>query len=278
MRSRLTLTAYVPGLKWGMRISDRCYAVTGLGCSTPWCVNAGIIAGDNLTLIVDTGYNALGAQTILGYATAVRPGNKLRVINTEKHFDHICGNGLFLAHGIEVWGHAGISRTASEFQREFAEFNDGISNATRRERKEAAAFFHDTRVVNPSHHVKHNTRWDLGSCSAEILLTPGHTPTNLCVWIPDDRVLFTGDCLISEYLPNLDEGTPADWQTWLESLQRVESLNPTVVVAGHGPVLRGDQVQSAVDTVRQVLEESIARGYSPTAKRPVELAARDAST
>jgi glyoxylase-like metal-dependent hydrolase (beta-lactamase superfamily II) len=77
-----------------MRVSHRCYAVTGLGCSTPWCVNAGIVAGDHLTLIVDTGYNPLSAQTILGYASAVRLGNELRVINTEKHFDHICGNAF----------------------------------------------------------------------------------------------------------------------------------------------------------------------------------------
>jgi glyoxylase-like metal-dependent hydrolase (beta-lactamase superfamily II) len=83
----------------------------------------------------------------------------------------------------------------------------------------------------------------------------------------------TGDCLISKYLPNLDAGTPADWQAWLESLKRIEALKPAIVVAGHGPVARGDEVQIIVDTVRRVLEESIARGYSPTANRPVELEA-----
>jgi glyoxylase-like metal-dependent hydrolase (beta-lactamase superfamily II) len=85
--------------------------------------------------------------------------------------------------------------------------------------------------------------------------------------VPDDEVLFTGDCLISEYLPNLDAGTPVDWQIWLESLKRIESLKPTIVVAGHGPVARGNEVQVIVETVRRVLQESIARGYSPTANR-----------
>ena len=80
--------------------------------------------------------------------------------------------------------------------------------------------------------------------------------------MPEDRVLFTGDCLIREYLPNLDAGTREDWQVWLESLKRIEALRPAVVVAGHGPVARGDEVQVIVNIVRRVLEESIARGQS----------------
>jgi glyoxylase-like metal-dependent hydrolase (beta-lactamase superfamily II) len=79
--------------------------------------------------------------------------------------------------------------------------------------------------------------------------------------------LFTGDCLISEYLPNLDAGTPADWQVWLESIDRLEALHPAIMMPGHGPVARGGEIQSVMDTVRQVLRESIARGYSPTAER-----------
>jgi glyoxylase-like metal-dependent hydrolase (beta-lactamase superfamily II) len=120
---------------------------------------------------------------------------------------------------------------------------------------------------SPNHQIDSGTRFDLGGCTVEILLTPGHTVTNLSVWVPDEGVLFTGDCLINEYLPNLDAGTPHDWRIWLESLERVESLKPGIVVAGHGPIARGDEVQVIVDTVRRVLQESIARGYSPTADR-----------
>jgi glyoxylase-like metal-dependent hydrolase (beta-lactamase superfamily II) len=248
-----------------MRLSERCYAVTGLGYSPPWCVNAGFIAGDSLTLVVDTGGNTLAAQTIHGYASAARPGNQLRVVNTEKHFDHIGGNGFFRDRGIDVWGHAGIARTAGEFQAEIAELNDAIPNRARRARGEATAFFHGTRLANPNRPIREETRFDLGGCAVEILLTPGHTPANLSVWAPEDGVLFTGDCLIGEYLPNLDAGTPADWSVWLASITRLEALRPVIVVPGHGPVARGGAVQTMVDTVRRVLEESIARGHSPTA-------------
>jgi glyoxylase-like metal-dependent hydrolase (beta-lactamase superfamily II) len=248
-----------------MRVSNRCYAVTGLGYSAPWCVNAGFVVGDSLTLVVDTAGNRLAAQTIYGYASVVMPGNQLRVINTEKHFDHIGGNGFFRELGIDIWGHAGISRTAEEFRAEIAEFNDAIPDPVRRSSGEARAFFWETDVVNPNCPIQEDTCFDLGGCRAEILFTPGHTATNLSVWIPADRVLFTGDCLIREYLPNLDAGTGADWKIWLASLKRIEALRPAVVVAGHGPVARGDEVQITIDAVRRVIEESIARGCSPTA-------------
>ena len=251
-----------------MRLSNCCCAVTGLGYSAPWCVNAGFAAGENLTLVVDTGGNALAAQTIHGYASAAKPGNPLRVVNTEKHFDHIGGNGYFRELGVDVWGHAGVVRTAAEFEAEIAEFNQAIPNAARRARGEAAAFFHGTHLVNPNRHIHSDTQMDLGGCPVEILLTPGHTPTNLSVWVPAERVLFTGDCLINRYLPNLDAGTPADWRVWVESLDRLEALRPAIVLPGHGPVARGAEVQIVIDTVRRVLEESIARGYSPTATRP----------
>ncbi len=233
-----------------MRISHRCYAVTGLGYSTPWCVNAGFVTGDNQTLIIDTGANTLAAQTIHGYASAVKPDNQIRVINTEKHFDHIGGNSFFRELGIDVWGHFGIARTAQEFQAEIAEFHEDISNPK---------FFHGTQLTNPNLPIDKEREFDLGGCTAQVLFTPGHTTTNVSVWIPEDRVLFTGDCLINKYLPNLSAGTAYDWRVWLDSLDRIEALRPSIVVAGHGPVAKGAEVQTIIETVRKVLRQSIEK-------------------
>jgi glyoxylase-like metal-dependent hydrolase (beta-lactamase superfamily II) len=250
-----------------MRLTDYCYAVTGLGYVSPWCVNAGFVVGNEQTLVVDTGGNRLAAQTIHGYACAARPGNKLRAINTEKHFDHIGGNGYFSECGIDVWGHAGIARTPDEFQAEIAEFNDAIPDPVRRARNESQAFFYQTTLLSPNCKIQNDTIFDLGGRSVEILLTPGHTQTNISVWVPEDGVLFVGDCVIREYLPNLDAGSSEDWQQWLESLDRIEQLKPEFIVGGHGPVSRGDEIPAAIDSVRKVLSESIARGFSPTSVR-----------
>jgi glyoxylase-like metal-dependent hydrolase (beta-lactamase superfamily II) len=250
-----------------MRLTDHCYAVTGLGYSSPWCVNAGSIVGGEMTLVVDTGGNTLAAQTIHGYACAARPGNKLRAINTEKHFDHIGGNGYFRAHGIDVWGHAGIARTPEEFEAEIAEFNEAIPSPARRARQEAQAFFYQTELTNPNRAISGETDFDLGGVKAEILLTPGHTRTNLSVWVPQDGVLYSGDCVVREYLPNLDAGGSEEWKLWLDSLKRIEGLKPEFIVGGHGPVSRGNEILAAIDSMRKVLREAIERGVSPTASR-----------
>src|ERR1700685_4450939 len=133
-----------------VRVSDRCFAVTGLGYLPPWTVNAGFVTGDEKTLLIDTGASTAAASTIHGYAAIARPSNRLAVLNTERHFDHIGGNGYFRDLGIDIHGHASIERTENEFRAEMAEFNAEISNPSRRDPREEQIFYHATRLENPN--------------------------------------------------------------------------------------------------------------------------------
>ena len=227
-----------------MQLSERCYAVTGLAYTLPWMVNAGFVVGDEETLIIDTGANALSAATIHGYATAVRPDNRLRVVNTEKHFDHIGGNGFFQELDTPIHGHIGIARTPAEFAQERSGFHP--------------SFHYATPLANPGFAISEDTHFELGSCRVEVLLTPGHTPTNISLYVPDDGVLYCGDCLVNLYAPNLDvaAGLP-DWRVWLESLDRMEALGPQVIVCGHGPIAHGEDVVRVIANVRGELEQRI---------------------
>jgi len=189
-----------------MRLSAHCFAVTGLGYVPPWTVNAGFVCGSEATLVIDTGANALAAATIHGYAEAVRPTNRITVVNTEKHFDHIGGNSYWRERGIEVYGHVTVQRTPEEFAIEKAEFAAGIRNPARRALNEAEVFYHGTALANPNCPIREDQILDLGGCTARILLTPGHTPSNISIFVPGDGVLYCGDCLTNGYWPNLDCG------------------------------------------------------------------------
>lgn len=248
-----------------MRLTDRCFAITGLGYLPPWTVNSGFITGDETTLIIDTGANAAAAATIHGYVSAAQPSNRLRVLNAERHFDHIGGNSFFRDLNIDLYGHPAVARTEDEFRAEVAEFNAEISNPARRSHHEAAVFYHATRLANPDHPITEDSRMDLGDCEIDILLTPGHTPSNVSVWVPSERVLYSADCLVNGYLPNLDAGKREDWLIWLNSLDRIADLDPRIVVPGHGPVAQGDEVPRLIASVREVLERAIEKGRSPTA-------------
>jgi glyoxylase-like metal-dependent hydrolase (beta-lactamase superfamily II) len=248
-----------------MRLTPHCYAVTGLGYSSPWCVNAGFIAGEEDTLVIDAGGNALAAQTLHGYATAVRPNNRLILLNTEKHFDHIGGNSVFHDLGVEIWAHPDCFRTETEFRAEIAEMNAGIANPVRRAEGEASAFFAGTRLISATREAGEGTVFHLGGVRVQILATPGHTATNLSVWVAVERVLYTGDTIVTGYLPNLDAGGVDDWMLWLESLNRIDALNPEVIVPGHGQIVRGPEITEALTRTRQILKDAIVEGRSPTA-------------
>lgn len=247
-----------------MKISQHCYAITGLSFIPPWTVNAGFIAGEVATLIVDTGANMQSARTIFGYATCASPQNRLLVVNTERHLDHLSGNSLFRELGIDIYGHLGIARTDDELDGAIAELNECIPGHARRQREEARIFYSSTRIANPNKIVHGEMQLDLGSISVEVLPTPGHTTTNISVFVPTDGILYCGDCLVSGYLPNLEEGSYEDWRTWLVSLDRVEALAPTIVVPGHGEIMRGKEIAVELQRTRRVLETAISRGVAPT--------------
>jgi hydroxyacylglutathione hydrolase len=69
------------------------------------------------------------------------------------------------------------------------------------------------------------------------LHTPGHAPDHLCFWMPDDRAAFTGDLVLGQgsTMITYPEG---DVAAFLESLSRLEALNPRILFPGHwDPVL-----------------------------------------
>jgi len=225
-----------------VRITEHCYAVTGLAYTLPSVVNAGFIVGDEETLIVDTGANALAAATVHGYADAARPTNRLRVVNTEKHFDHIGGNGFFRELEIPIHGHAEIARTAAEFAQEKAGFHP--------------SFHFATGLVNPDQALPEF--FELGRCRVEVIATPGHTPTNVSLYVPDEGVLYCGDCLVHLHEPNLKAADGlSSWRAWLESLDKIEQLDLGAIVCGHGPVVPAEDIPGVIRAVRGALARAI---------------------
>jgi cyclase len=241
-----------------MKISSRCYAVTGLGYLPPWEVNAGIAAGGTMTLVVDTGPSALAAMTIYGYAQAAAPSNRIIAINTEPHFDHMGGNSFFASKEVQVYGHELICRSSDAIEHNIASLNEAVLDLKRRHDHEAEVFFADTFVVNPTTPFSDPFSIDLGGVTAEIVLLPGHTSANSGVWIPLDGVLFSGDALTEGYAPNLNCGSgESSWRQWLSSLEQIELLSPRFVVPGHGRVMFGAEVKQGIERVRGFLMKEL---------------------
>lgn len=246
-----------------MKITDRCYAIYGLTTIPPWMVNAGFIVGSRKTLIIDTGYNYLSAQTIHGYALAAAPENELVALNTEPHSDHMGGNCFFRELGIDVYGHEDIHRPDEDLAAVKAAYNASIQNPVRRDHHEENVVFTKTRFVDPNIAVSEDIAIDLSDTEVQILLTPGHTPMNISVFVPTDGVLFSGDTLISGYIPHLAEGTPEDWEDWLSSLEKLKSLSVETVVPGHGEVIRGPRIGKTIEETEATIRRALESGQPP---------------
>jgi glyoxylase-like metal-dependent hydrolase (beta-lactamase superfamily II) len=240
-----------------MKISEHCFAITGLGFTPPWEVNAGFACGDNRTLVVDTGPSYLAGRTVYGYASNVRPGNEILAVNTELHVDHLLGNSFFQEMSVPIWGHEKCERNADALPLNAEEFNRTIPESSRRQRNEAAVFFGGSRIVNPLNRISAEMRFDLGGVDATVIPAPGHTPANMLVHVAKDGVLYSGDTVVADYLPNLQAGGPPEWVEWLAALGRVRRLEPRVLVPGHGRVLEGGEIWTEVARIERVLLDAI---------------------
>ena len=248
-----------------MKISEHCYIISGLSVEPPWSVNSGFIVGGHSTLIVDTGSNYLSAQTIYGYASCVKPDNKLIVINTEPHFDHIGGNCFFREKNIDIFAHSSAGRTKEEFIRNKEEFNNTIPNKVRKINREAEIFFYKTDLVNPEKSLSHGDIFDLGGLSVSVHETPGHTPFNISLFVTEDRVIYCGDCIVTGYIPNLEAGDVPDWVTWKQSIDSLKTLNPEIIVPGHGYFIEGpEQVNRELSRVYNILATAVKKSFAPT--------------
>jgi len=247
-----------------MKITEKCFAVLGLGCYPPWVVNAGFIVGNEKTSVVDSSATYLSAQTIYSYAKAVNSENELILINSEKHLDHIGGNCLFAEMGIDIYGHELNKRQEEDLLGDIEFYNSCIQEKVKRDAHEEKVFYQKTKIVSPANDVMNNQVFDLGDVEAKIIFTPGHTDTNISVHVPSEKVLYSGDTIVQGYIPNLESSNVDGWRQWLESLTLISSLELNAIIPGHGNVIFGEEIKWEINRINKILNEAIKTGKAPT--------------
>jgi glyoxylase-like metal-dependent hydrolase (beta-lactamase superfamily II) len=93
----------------------------------------------------------------------------------------------------------------------------------------------------------------VGGVTVTALHTPGHSADHLAFWMPEDRVLFTGDLILGKgsSMVTYPEG---DVAAYLRSLDRVAALEPRMLFPGHW-----DPVRDAAAKIREYREHRLAR-------------------
>ena len=102
----------------------------------------------------------------------------------------------------------------------------------------------------------------VGDHTFHCLHTPGHTPGQLAVHVPEEGVVFTGDTIFSGcqtwlMTSNVDQ--------WVEALDRIQALDVERIVPGHGPVVPKSYInvqRSHLLEWKAAVASAIANGWS----------------
>ncbi|MFL5816492.1 MAG: MBL fold metallo-hydrolase [Conexibacter sp.] len=219
--------------------------------------NAGLIAGDGASLLVDTLWDERLTRRMLG-AMAPVLGDALlrRAFVTHPDGDHWWGNAA-LRPDVEILalpacdramrGEApprvlnGMAATA----RALSHAPGRVGAVARRGHGQVAPFqWRGVRLRYVDRTIEDGTRLDVGGRSVRVLdVGPTHTAADAIVHVPDVGVVFAADILFVGVMPIMWHGPV---ETWLAALDTLLALDAGVYVPGHGPPCGRAEVEEVV--------------------------------
>ncbi|TNY37949.1 MBL fold metallo-hydrolase [Thermomonospora catenispora] len=226
---------------------------------TWWVNNAGAVSVPEGTLIVDTCATEARTRRFLEAVRAATGDVPLRyAVNTHLHGDHTHGNSLLPASTVLI----GHEETRKGILEDF--IIDGCPPLWEPLPDWGAVTRRPPEVTLTS-----ELAVTLGGRRIE-LRHPGytaHTPGDVAVWLPEERVLFTGDLLFNGLTPLLGMGSVTGA---LRALDWIDSFEPAQVVPGHGPICDAAALPEVLDAheryyrfVLAVATEGMEAGLSP---------------
>lgn len=215
--------------------------------------NAGLLVGNGESLLIDTLWDTRLTRRMLA---AMRPHTAnapiRRLVNTHGDPDHCWGNQLL--SGAEIIAtRAGAADMLGEEPARLRLLAQGgrlLGRVASRRlplpgmapmaglgayaRMLAAYDFGEIKLTPPTLTFDGRLELDIGTRRIELIeVGPAHTPGDLIVHIPDERVVFAADLMFVGVTPIIWVGPV---ENWLAGLEKIAQLQPRVVVPGHGPV------------------------------------------
>jgi glyoxylase-like metal-dependent hydrolase (beta-lactamase superfamily II) len=196
--------------------------------------NVGLVIGSKATLIVDTGLGDKNGKTVLDEARKLARNTQFYLTATHFHPEHDLGANAFPADAKMVRWTAQQAEADADGPRMIEQFK-GFSAATQSLLEGAGFRAPDVLFEGP-------ITVDLGGAHVRIFgVGPNHTRGDTAFFVVEDKVLFTGDTVMS-VLPAVN-GQSASIKKWQENLSTYESLQPVVVVPAHGKLIDASYVR-----------------------------------
>ena len=204
------------------RLSPSCWAYTAEGDP-----NTGVIVGEDAVMVIDAQATPLMAKDVIRRIRKVTSKPIRYVVLSHYHAVRVLGASAYGAeHIIASEATLGLIRERG-----------------RQDMKSEMGRF--PRLFRGGHSIPGLT-WPTLSFRGELTLHmgklevkiihagPGHTGGDTIVWVPSQRVLFSGDLV--EYEAGIYTGD-AHLEEWPQTLEKLRALKPRALVPGRGPAL-----------------------------------------
>ena len=260
-------------------IADGVYFAAGTGAMTTMS-NSMVIVNDDHAMLVDTSVTPAAARKLVAEIKSEVTDKPIRyVFNSHYHFDHAHGNQIF-GDDVEIIGHEFVRRvhlsnplehrTSRSFsavipmqierlKTQIAEATDATERARLqtdlRVREAHWNALQETRVTPPN--VTYSDVMTIVKGGREVqlhFLGRGHTGGDTMVFLPEERIVFTGDFFEGRpgagVLAYMGDGFVDEWPA---SLERLKGFDFDVIVPGHGlPFSERTQIDDFQDFLRDL--------------------------
>lgn len=213
-----------------------------------WNSNSTFVVTNDGVLVIDSGSSETIGKALRQVIAGVTDKPVRWIINTHGHGDHWLGNAALADARTEIIASSTVrNRIEKEGNEWVARFNAMTAGATG-----------ESRVVKPNQVYDARVAIAFGELKAELLPSgDGHSPGDLAVWLPQQKVLVGGDVLYTKRAPATFD---SKLQHWIAFLKELEALKPVKIVPGHGPVADGASV-SYLRTYFEDLWNVVEAGY-----------------
>ena len=227
--------------------------------------NAYLVTTDAGDLLVNTGFMT-GAERTKALFAPHRTGPLAYIVLTQSHADHYGGVPTLIEEGTQIIGGPDYNEANGDMMRLQPFFGQRTmklwGSTLKRDTPPPAV-----PEVKPDILVADRLTIDLGGRRFELISAPeGETIDNLAVWMPNEKVVFTGNLcgpvwLSMPFLNTLRGDKPRLVRNFLRSMELVRDLGAEVLITGHGePVYGADRIRADFDRI--IAAVSYIRDYT----------------
>ena len=212
--------------------------------------NPGFVATADGIVMIDT--PQMPSQALAYRDQVLAKGEVRYLINTEPHGDHFMGNCFFdaavVAH--EETRNRIIGSDVDEMKERLLVMDSDF--------KEIDSFTIRPPVITFSHTMKLYT----GDHEFILYHLPGHTYSETAVFVPKERVVFTGDNIFYKCQTFFQEALPKEWLT---SLAFLKTLAADTIIPGHGEVCPMDYIDEQAAFIQDwiaAVRDAVEKGWT----------------